>query len=283
MDSWIFPLHFIDFETSSVALPFNKGMRPYEQVAFQFSHHICYADGHIKHASQYINTHPGEFPNFKFVAALKKSLDNDQGTIFRFATHENSILNAIMDQLYASDYPEKDELISFIKTITTHRSKDQNQWVSNRPMVDLRLIILDYYYNPLTKGSNSIKAVLPAILNSCEFLKNKYFNPISEINLTSLNFEHNFKWLKMSDQKVENPYKLLPPIFENADPSYTVDFISGLKNISDGGAASTAYSKLQFVDMSTVERKFIEKSLLKYCELDTLAMVMIYEHLKTFI
>ena len=52
---------------------------------------------------------------------------------------------------------------------------------------------------------------------------------------------------------------------------------------SDGGAALTAYSKLQFVDMSKKERDSIKKSLFKYCELDTLAMVMIYEHLKTLI
>jgi len=33
-----YPYHFIDFETSTVAIPFHKGMRPYEPVAFQFSH-----------------------------------------------------------------------------------------------------------------------------------------------------------------------------------------------------------------------------------------------------
>jgi hypothetical protein len=283
IDSWTFPLHFIDFETSAVALPFNKGRRPYEQVAFQFSHHMCHADGTIEHASEYINANPGEFPNFKFVAALKKSLDNDQGTIFRFATHENSILNAIKDQLNDSDYPKKDELISFIKTITTPRSKDLDHWITKRPMVDLRLIILDYYYNPLTKGSNSIKAVLPAILNTCDFLKNKYSKPISEINLTSINFDEKHLWIQIKDQKVINPYKLLPPIFTEFGKEELEHFISGLNTISDGGAALTAYSKLQFVDMSIKERDSIKKSLFKYCELDTLAMVMIYEHLKTLV
>ena len=283
MDKWVFPLHFIDFETSAVALPFNKGRHPYEQVAFQFSHHICHADGTIEHASEYINTIPGEFPNFKFVAALKKSLDNDEGTIFRFATHENSILNAIKDQLNDSDYSEKNELISFIKTITTPRRNDTDRWNTKRPMVDLRLIILDYYYNPLTKGSNSIKAVLPAILNSCNFLKNKYSKPIAEINLTSLNFDQQHLWIEIKDHKVINPYKLLPPIFNQFEKHELEHFISGLGTISDGGAALTAYSKLQFVDMSKNERDGIKKSLLKYCELDTLAMVMIYEHLKTLV
>jgi len=283
MDKWVFPLHFIDFETSAVALPFNKGRHPYEQVAFQFSHHMCHADGTIEHVSEYINANPGEFPNFKFVAALKKSLDNDQGTIFRFATHENSILNAIKDQLNSSDYADKGELIRFIKTITTPRSKDLDHWTPKRPMVDLRLIILDYYYNPLTKGSNSIKAVLPAILNSCNFLKNKYSKPISEINLTSINFDDQHLWIQIKDQKVINPYKLLPPIFNQFGKEELEHFISGLDTISDGGAALTAYSKLQFVDMSEKERDSIKKSLFKYCELDTLAMVMIYEHLKTLI
>jgi len=283
MESWIYPLHFIDFETCSVALPFNKGRRPYEQVAFQFSHHICHADGTIQHASEYINTTPGKFPNFDFVSALKKVLKNDEGTIFRFATHENSILNSIKDQLESSDYSGKQDLIDFIKTITTPRKNDPNPWVACRPMVDLRVVILDYYYNPLTRGSNSIKAILPAILNSCDFLKKKYSNPISEINITSLNFEGNHFWIQSVDQQVADPYSLLPPIFIGKGQEKLDQFISGLDKISDGGAALTAYSKLQFVDMSEEERQSIQKSLLKYCELDTLAMVMIYEHLKTLV
>lgn len=283
MESWTFPLHFIDFETSAVALPFNKGRHPYEQVAFQFSHHIYHIDGSIEHFSEYINTTAGEFPNFKFIEALKNSLENDKGTIFCFATHENSILNAIKDQLESSNHPNKADFIEFIKTIATPRNDETEPWVTSRPMVDLRVVIMDYYYNPLTKGSNSIKAVLPAILNSCAFLRQKYTSPISEINITSLNFEGRHRWIQFDNGKVKNPYSLLPPIFVENDQEQLNQFISGLETISDGGAALTAYSKLQFVDMSTVERKSIEKSLLKYCELDTLAMVMIYEHLKTFI
>ena len=80
-----------------------------------------------------------------------------------------------------------------------------------------------------------------------------------------------------------NPYSLLPPIFNGYDQEQFDQFISGLNKISDGGAALTAYSKLQFVDMSEDERESIKKSLLKYCELDTLAMVMIYEHLKNLV
>ena len=55
MSAWVYPLHFIDFETSMVAIPFNKGRRPYEGIAFQFSHHVVQKDGRIEHRGQYLN------------------------------------------------------------------------------------------------------------------------------------------------------------------------------------------------------------------------------------
>ena len=40
----------------------------------------------------------------------------------------------------------------------------------------------------------------------------------------------------------------------------------------------TAYAKMQFIQISDIEKKKIISGLLKYCELDTLAMVMIWEY-----
>ncbi len=50
-----------------------------------------------------------------------------------------------------------------------------------------------------------------------------------------------------------------------------------MEDIADGDAALTAYGKLQYTNMSPEERLELKNSLLKYCELDTLAMVMIVE------
>ena len=47
--------------------------------------------------------------------------------------------------------------------------------------------------------------------------------------------------------------------------------------LRDGGAAMTAYARMQFTEMSDTERDVLRIALLKYCELDTLAMVMIFE------
>ncbi|MDD4439525.1 MAG: DUF2779 domain-containing protein, partial [Tissierellia bacterium] len=120
MDSWTYPLHFIDFETSMAAIPFNKGRRPYEGIAFQFSHHIVRENGDIEHRGQYLNTEPGVFPNYDFVRKLKMDLEQDEGTIFRYAAHENSYLNMIYRQLNEdkNDISDRKELCKFIRSIT---------------------------------------------------------------------------------------------------------------------------------------------------------------------
>lgn len=279
-DSWKFPLHFIDFETSAVALPFHKGRRPYEQVAFQFSHHQYNADGTIEHKHEFISTNAGEFPNFIFVRALMKALNDDDGSIFRYSHHENSVLNQIMDQLAVSTEPDKQELITFLKSITKSKNGSVISWNGIRNMIDLCQVVKDYYYNPYTKGSNSIKQVLPACLNSSNYLKAKYSQPIGRINLTSTNFDDSHVWIEMDDSLVKNPYKLLKPLFEGWAEEEMEENQGDIENIADGGSALMAYSKLQYTDMTDAERQEIKNALLKYCELDTLAMVMIYEHFR---
>ena len=56
------------------------------------------------------------------------------------------------------------------------------------------------------------------------------------------------------------------------------DLLMGSDELADGGAAMTAYAKMQFSEMTVAERELVTQALLKYCELDTLAMVMIWEY-----
>jgi hypothetical protein len=280
INSWNYPLHFIDFETSAVPLPFNAGRKPYEQIAFQFSVHTYYEDGKIEHAQQYLNNTKGVFPNFDFIRALRDSLNNDNGTIFRYSNHENTIVNAIYLQLLNSDESDSNELIHFIKSISHSKSDSVEKWKGNRDMVDLWEIVKKYYYNPLTKGSNSIKYVLPAILNSCEYLQIKYSKPLKEIGLSSQNFNENHMWLSHHDGVYDNPYKKLPKLFEDWTEEELDEIVSGMEELADGGAALTAYGKMQYTDISETELNELSTALLKYCELDTLAMVMLFEHLR---
>lgn len=56
MSKWVFPLHFIGFETSTVAIPLHKGRKPYEPLAFQHSHLVLHEDGKIEHKGQFIES-----------------------------------------------------------------------------------------------------------------------------------------------------------------------------------------------------------------------------------
>ena len=271
--NWKFPYHFIDFETSTVALPFHAGMKPYEPVAFQFSHHIMYEDGRVEHAGQFLMTDPGVFPNFKFAEKLKEELNKDIGTVFMWSGHENTILNKIIEQLQNSSSPPKNanEIIEFLRTLV----KD-----GSRAMYDLCQLSRDAYYHVDTKGSSSIKRVLPAVLKTSAFLKEKYSKPIygSITGIPSKNFHNYVWWINNGKDKPNDPYELLK---EFKDIIYNEDVFQseGMEEleISEGGAAATAYARLQFEDVSAEERTKISNALLRYCEVDTLAMVMIYE------
>ena len=270
MLEWKFPLHFIDFETCTSALPFTKGRHPYEQIAFQYSHHIIYSDGKIEHKSEYINAEPGKFPNYDFVRSLKKDLEFDNGSVFKYATHENSILNAIYDQLIESDETDKNELMDFIQSVTNKKENNKLIWRGERDMIDMCDLVKKYFYDSYMKGSNSIKVVLPAVIKICEFVNKKYSKKIGEINTTSLNFLNDHVWIQDGNL---DPYSSLPI----PDFSKITKPVGDINKLNNGGDALTAYAKIQYLDMSSDEREIIKESLLKYCELDTLAMVMIYE------
>lgn len=281
MASWRYPLHFIDFETSAMALPFHKGRHPYEGIAFQFSHHAVEADGRIRHEGQYINVQPGVFPNYEFVRALKRQLEHDKGTIFRYAAHENTYLRLIHRQMMAEAagaIPDRAALCRWIETITESKADDL-EWSGPRNMVDMRDLVLRYFYDPRMKGSNSIKAVLPAVLQSSAFLQAKYSQPVygAVSGIPSLNYK-DWRWVQRdATGTVVDPYHLLPKLDFGLSPAQMEAAEEG-ETLADGAAAMMAYARLQFQDVPDQERRETESALLRYCELDTMAMVLIWEH-----
>lgn len=286
MRGWTWPLNFIDFETCMVAVPFTRGRRPYEQIAFQFSHHVKQKDGRVEHASQFIDATPGRFPNYGFVRALHQALTKNGGSIFRWHYHENKVLRAIRDQLEVEPdhaVPDRDVLIEFIDSITQSPSGKGKKVIEGpRNMVDLCEVAMRYYFDPATHGSSSLKKVLPALMRTSTWLRQRYGAPVYGIGceIPSLNFAEAMTWWQQKDGQVVDPYGLLPPIF--ADLGLGVADQDRLEwalpeKLRDGGAAMTAYARLQFEGMPADARKRVEDALLKYCELDTLAMVMAVE------
>ncbi len=92
---------------------------------------------------------------------------------------------------------------------------------------------------------------------------------------SSLNFHEGIVWLtKDAKGNVINPYTKLKVYASSLLPE---EISTDASVIADGGAASTAYARLQFETLDDETRSRIKASLLRYCELDTLAMVMIIQ------
>ena len=288
MRTWQYPYHFIDFETSTVAIPFHVGMRPYEAVAFQFSHHVMQADGTVAHVGEFLLTDPVVFPNFEFARALRAELDKDEGTVFMWSPHENTILNKIVGQLALAleggsygegvGAPEDAEgLVSFLRSLVTGGS---------RQMVDLCALSRRAYFAEGIKGSSSIKKVLPSLMKRSALLKGLYSGRVYggsaavSGGMVSKNFKDFAWWVgEASDASVPvEPYELLRRygadlLGEEVRAGEDPDELA----ITEGGAAATAYARLQVEGVDAVTRLRIREALLRYCELDTLAMVMILQ------
>lgn len=271
---WKYPLHMIDFETTRTAIPFYKYMRPYQQIAFQFSHHVLNEDGSVIHQDQFLCAEPGKFPSYEFVRALMHALSKDQGTVFRWAHHENTTLNNILEELANDiDAPDdKNELIEFIKTIIKG---------GIREMVDLCGISSNCFYHEYTKGRSSLKVVLPALFKSSEFLRDTYSKPIygHPNGIQSINFKSDkgFTWFEPHTNNYD-PYLILKNLAYSLLPDNIDEFLEENSSIiAEGGSAAIAYERLQYENLNTEERNKIKESLLRYCELDTLAMAMVIQ------
>ena len=288
-----YPLHFIDFEGARPALPFLAGKHPYAQVAFQFSHHTVDKAGQVTHANEFIDLTPGSDPSIAFLRSLKKALCADgqgQGTVFMWSPYENTMLNDLRSDLLemkvAGIAPgDADDLIAFVDTLTTRKNKNVVVHRGERAMVDLYALAGRYFFHPDTQGRSSIKVVLPAVMKSSKWLKDFYSKPVygAANGIPSKNFpfddsEGMIWWIAESGGAV-NPYKLLPPVFADIEQGDLEGGDQGEDGglIREGGAATTAYARMQFTDVPDSVREATRKALLRYCELDTLAMVMIYQ------
>jgi len=277
------PLNLIDFETTAPAIPFFKGCRPYQGLPFQFSHHLLYKDGRVEHKSEFLGMGQGTNPSFKFIEKLYESLSENDGSVFMYSHHENTYLK-YMIQLLRDESPFEKEytetLVKFLQSLTSPGDMIPTWEKGRRKMKDMADMVRSYYWHPDMKGSNSIKQVLPAIMNDSQFIKDKYSKAIYGKNneVKSLNFPPHI-WVEFdANGRVIDPYKSLDTL-EELLPIHMqkLERLYSSNKVGDGGAAMTAWAFMQFTEMHDEERNNIGEALKRYCELDTMAMVIIME------
>jgi hypothetical protein len=127
-------------------------------------------------------------------------------------------------------------------------------------LLDMHELAKKYYFHPIMGGRTSIKVTLPAILSATKSEK------------IAIWLEEEGLYSKDSNDNIINPYYLLPA---------TEITIGGEKiEVREGGGAMSAYRDMLYgINKDNDEVKALyEMALKKYCKLDTLSMVCIWQH-----
>lgn len=275
-DTWVFPLHFIDFETSRTALPYFRGHRPYQQVLFQFSHHMVHENGRLEHRTECLIAEPGRNPSIDVVRALHAAIGNDDGTVFHWYPHERTVLSEIASEIAQAPTTDATLLQEFMDSLGLQNG-------ANRRLFDLGRFFENYIYVPSSFGSSSMKRVLPALFKHSPVLRDVYKDPVyGTKDMPSLNFRSKV-WFLEQDGATVNPYEQLGSRFSEGWIDSELSAIedqegeSFMQGVADGAAAIIAFDRLQSRDLLQNERDLLSAQLKRYCELDTLAMVMAYQ------
>lgn len=248
MSTFTYPLHFIDFETSTLAVPYHATMCPYEPVAFQWSCHTLPGPDAAPEHSEWINVDEA-FPNFAFADSLRQCLGRE-GTIFMWATHENSTLRTILRQLeeQGGTWPG---LRAWLREVVRQPRTRSNGREVNGRLVDMNALTLAHYFHPRMGGRTSIKVVSDAIWQTDATIRERLVAYVCE-----------------RDGRLLSPYKTLAPL-EIDGQSVAV---------AEGTGAIRAYQAMMYGlerDDTALKEKW-KQLLLQYCKLDTLAMVMVW-------
>jgi len=141
LDGLAYPLYFADFETVNPAIPPFAGMRPYDQLPFQWSVHVLRQPGAEHEHYEFLATGAND-PRREFIESLCYAL-GESGNIVVYSAFESQRLSDL-----ASWFPEFADRINAIQA----------------RLFDLLPIVRAHTYHPAYAGSYSIKSVLPALV-----------------------------------------------------------------------------------------------------------------------
>ena len=137
-----YPVSYLDFETIGTAIPLFDGVRPYQQIPFQYSLHIRRrANAKPEHRS--FLAEGTVDPRSEFMRQLRADLPDTGSVVAYNASFEISRLKECCELL--------PKFKPWLRKVTPR-------------VVDLLLPFRGFrYHHPDQKGSNSMKAVLPAL------------------------------------------------------------------------------------------------------------------------
>ncbi len=250
-----YPHHFIDFEAATSAVPMAKNQKVYDQVLFQFSCHTLLESGELIH-TEWVDEDPSAYPHPNFITAICSIPHIEKGTLVQFSPFERQSLYRLLREMEASLDVNPLTLYQFKKVIMGENDQPTERFF------DLSKIVRDGYYNCYMNEGLTLKETLKNILQIERVFDSSKPSPISlhdiTVELTSVNQNGN----------VISPYKLL---------------MDDHLKIGDGMAAMNAYISMKSGVTTIEERKLIPKLLKRYCALDSFALYIIMEHIRSIL
>ena len=141
LEAFTFPIHFLDFETVSSAIPRLVGSGPYEAIPFQWSCHTLDEQGRLTHHEYLVDD--TSYPREKLFTALLDVLGEAGSICVYYAAFERG---------------------KFKDAIREHPHLAERLQPAIDRIVDLNPIVKEHVYHPAFYGSFSIKWVLPALV-----------------------------------------------------------------------------------------------------------------------
>ena len=146
-----YPLYFLDFETFATAIPLFDGLKPYQNIPFQFSCHKMKSPKDNPENFYFLAKNDGKDPRPDFLESLKRVLGYENGNATKatgsilvyYEYFEKGILKSLAEQ-----YPEHAWWIEDVLTRIVDLYEPFGKF---------------YYYSATQKGSASLKNVLPAL------------------------------------------------------------------------------------------------------------------------
>jgi len=244
------PLHFIDFEAATTAIPMTVGGFPYEPLLFQFSCHTLYENGELIH-SKYLKKSDNDEYISEFTEALLSIPDINSGTLVHYSPYEKQALHKLLKIVSRSSRFQE----SFIGGLQEMISGNDSVYSQDR-FIDLSKWVRDFYFNSAMNGSLGLKQIFMSVLKISDSAKAKYSEKITGTGI-------DFPVVELNESGgIKDPYSRMRT---SSIP------------IEDGSSAMYAWIYSRMSNMND-ENEAIYKELETYCNLDSLAMVILVEH-----
>lgn len=255
-ESLSFPLHFIDFEAATYALPMQRGGGAYSPIYFQYSCHSLFENGEIVHHEWLDDKVDSGYPHVEFIRKLGAIDSIFEGSLIQYSPFESQALRYLLQEMERNSMLYENEIRILKNLLYVEGNTNEHR------IFDLSKSVREGYYNRFMSGSIGLKQILKSVLQLVKYL-NIPMDETAQIFDTSINFG-----MLSNDDADFDPYRLLQ------HPTYQID---------DGEATMNAYISLKSNLLTPKEIQIIPTLMRRYCAMDSYALYIIYSHINKLI